>query len=151
MTVTTQRRGPAGCGSTVEIADISPYSTLIIGSAIHNGKWLQPEVNFIEPNPVSLRERAVSLFSVSSLGDHSGAFSEPINRWLRRMRKAPSQIAGFRTATATSPVRSGFGRAAPSSGSLEGISAITATGPILTDGLTRSSRISATTTWDLSP
>ncbi len=83
---------------TTEIADISPYSAAVVGSAIHNGHWLKSGADLIEQNQVFLRERPVWLFSVSSLGDHSGAFADPMNRWLRKMRKEPTQIAGFRAA-----------------------------------------------------
>lgn len=81
-----------------DVDDATRFAALVVGSAIHNGKWLSEAADFVSDNRDTLASRPVWLFSVSSLGDRSGAFAEPVNRRLRAMRKEPKQMTEIRTA-----------------------------------------------------
>jgi menaquinone-dependent protoporphyrinogen IX oxidase len=57
-----------------EVQDLSRYDAAVLGSAIHDGKWLPPARQFVDRNAAGLRERPVWMFSVSTLGDEESMF-----------------------------------------------------------------------------
>jgi menaquinone-dependent protoporphyrinogen oxidase len=83
-----------------EVQDLSRYDAAVLGSAIHDGKWLPPARQFVDRNAAGLRERPVWMFSVSTLGDEESMFRPQVARRLRALRKETPEIAGFRAAIA---------------------------------------------------
>ena len=79
-----------------EIEAIETYDAVVLGSAIHNMAWLPQAVAFVQTYAADLANRPVWLFSVSSVGDTSSFFGPRVARFIRRMRKEPKEIAGFR-------------------------------------------------------
>lgn len=59
---------------------------VVLGSAVHDGRWLPEAAQFAYRNRTQLADRPVWLFSVSSLGERSGAFRPAVARRLRMMR-----------------------------------------------------------------
>jgi menaquinone-dependent protoporphyrinogen oxidase len=81
-----------------DVGDVGRYAAVVLGSAIHGGKWLVDGKQFVDRNATCLRERPVWLFSVSTLGDQESMFSPRVARRLRAMRNETPEIAGFRAA-----------------------------------------------------
>ena len=81
-----------------EIAEVSRYRAIVLGSAIHGGRWLPDARQFVEANSRSLRERPVWLFSVSTVGDQESMFPARIARRLRSMRGQPAELIELVTA-----------------------------------------------------
>jgi menaquinone-dependent protoporphyrinogen oxidase len=79
-----------------EVEALETYEAVVIGSAIHSGAWLRPAAAFVRSHAPDLSVRPVWLFSVSSVGDTSSFFGPRVSRFIRRMRKDTSEIAGFR-------------------------------------------------------
>lgn len=52
-----------------EVNDISGYDAVVIGSAIYNGRWLEPVRRLIERQHAALKARPVWLFSSGPVGD----------------------------------------------------------------------------------
>ncbi|HVX46749.1 MAG TPA: flavodoxin domain-containing protein [Mycobacteriales bacterium] len=73
-----------------------PRDAVVLGSAIHNGQWLADADARVRANRSYLQERPVWLFSVSCVGAAGGAFSRPVNAFLRLLRGETSEIAGYR-------------------------------------------------------
>jgi menaquinone-dependent protoporphyrinogen oxidase len=81
-----------------EIEEVDTYDAVVLGSAIHNRAWLPQAAVFVPTHSADLASRPVWLFSVSSVGDTSSFFGPRVARCMRRMRKEPKEIAGFRRA-----------------------------------------------------
>ena len=79
-----------------DVQEISKYDAVVLGSAIHGGKWLPEARQFADRNAALLRERPVWLFSVSTLGDEESMFPPRVADRLRAMRKETPEIAGMR-------------------------------------------------------
>lgn len=79
-----------------DVAEVSGYEAVILGSAIHSGKWLPEARQFAERNAAPLRERPVWLFSVSTLGDEESMFPPRVARRLIAMRKETPELAEMR-------------------------------------------------------
>ncbi len=47
-----------------EVSDLSPYRAVIIGSAVHSGKWMPEAMTFIERNQTILRRSPTAVFQV---------------------------------------------------------------------------------------
>jgi menaquinone-dependent protoporphyrinogen oxidase len=75
--------------------DPMKYDILVLGSAIHNGAWLPEAVEFVETHLKDLARRPLWLFSVSSIGEESGAFPRVVRRTMFRTLKDPKGIAPF--------------------------------------------------------
>ena len=86
----------AECRPIDEIEAIETYDAVVLGSAIHNRAWLPQAAAFVRTHTADLASRPVWLFSVSSVGDTSSFFGPRVARFMRRMRKEPKEIAGFR-------------------------------------------------------
>jgi menaquinone-dependent protoporphyrinogen oxidase len=87
---------PTDCRPIDEIEAIDTYDAVVLGSAIHNRGWLPQAAAFVRAHTADLASRPVWLFSVSSVGDTSSFFGPRVARLMRRMRKEPSEIAGYR-------------------------------------------------------
>ena len=75
---------------------LSGYDAVVLGSAIHGGKWLPEAHQFVERETAALRARPVWLFSVSTLGDEESMFRQRVADRLRRMRQETPELAQFR-------------------------------------------------------
>ena len=74
----------------------SRYEAVVLGSAIHGGKWLSPARQFADQNAAPLRERPVWLFSVSTLGDEESMFPPRVANRLRALRKETPEVVEMR-------------------------------------------------------
>lgn len=79
-----------------EIEAIETCDAVVLGCTIHNMAWLPQATAFVRTHTADLASRQVWLFSVSSVGDTSSFFGPRVTRFMRRMRKEPKEIAGFR-------------------------------------------------------
>ena len=91
-----QRGVNAEARAVADVPEVSRYEAVVLGSAIHGGKWLPPARQFADRNAAPLRERPVWLFSVSTLGDEESMFPPPVANRLRAWRKETSEVAGLR-------------------------------------------------------
>ena len=78
------------------VQDVADYDAVVIGSAIHGGKWLPAAAEFMRRDARALADRPVWLFSVSTLGEDSSAFPAAVARRMRAMRKETAEIADYR-------------------------------------------------------
>jgi menaquinone-dependent protoporphyrinogen oxidase len=97
--------------AVADVPDVSAYEAVVLGSAVHGGKWLPEARQFAEQNAARLRERPVWLFSVSTLGDQESMFPPRVANRLRALRKETPEMSQMRLllhprGTATSPARS---------------------------------------------
>ena len=68
---------------------------VVLGSAIHNGKWLRQAV---EAAPGLASGRAFWLFSVCSVGDTRSFFGKRIAGFVRKRRREQPELAALRSA-----------------------------------------------------
>lgn len=54
-----------------DVVSVADFDAVIIGSALHNGRWLRPAIDLVERQAPQLRQRKVWLFS-------SGSIAEPV-------------------------------------------------------------------------
>jgi menaquinone-dependent protoporphyrinogen oxidase len=50
-----------------EVTDLSPYRAVVVGSAIHAGKWLPEALSFVRENEGKLRQMPTALFGVGMM------------------------------------------------------------------------------------
>jgi menaquinone-dependent protoporphyrinogen oxidase len=83
----------AGLGADVlaadGVGDLTPYTAVVLGSAVYAGQWRKEAVTFLETNEQWLAERPVWLFSSGPLGE--GDPVELMNGW--RFPEAQQPIA----------------------------------------------------------
>src|SRR6185437_11947164 len=82
--------------AVADVPEVSGYEAVILGSAIHGGKWLPEARQFADRNAAPLRERPVWLFSVSTLGDQESMFPPRIANRLRALRKETPEMTQLR-------------------------------------------------------
>jgi menaquinone-dependent protoporphyrinogen oxidase len=82
--------------AVADVPEVSGYEAVILGSAIHGGKWLPMAWQFAGRNAASLRERPVWLFSVSTLGDEESMFPPRVASRLRAWRKETPELTKLR-------------------------------------------------------
>jgi menaquinone-dependent protoporphyrinogen oxidase len=82
--------------AVADVAEVSGYAAVVLGSAIHGGKWLPEALQFADRNAAPLRERPLWLFSVSTLGDAESMFPTRIANRLRAVRKETPEITRLR-------------------------------------------------------
>jgi len=71
------------------VSDLTPYRTVVLGSAVYIGRWRKEAVKFLEANQEALAERAVWLFSSGPTGE--GDLVELTQGW--RFPKGQQPIA----------------------------------------------------------
>lgn len=76
--------------------DLTGYSAIILGSAIHNGLWLPAASNWARANASAIAPLPCWLFSVSTVGDEESAFPARVAAVIRRARKETAEIGGLR-------------------------------------------------------
>jgi menaquinone-dependent protoporphyrinogen oxidase len=92
-----RRRGfDAEARAAADVLDVSRYEAIVLGSAIHGGKWLPVARQFADRNAVPLRDRPVWLFSVSTLGDEESMFPPRVAARLRTWRKETPEVTEMR-------------------------------------------------------
>lgn len=91
-----QRATGAEACAVADVREVSGYEAVVLGSAIHGGKWLPAARQFADQNAAPLRERPVWLFSVSTLGDEESMFPLRVANRLRAMRKETPEVAELR-------------------------------------------------------
>ena len=92
-----QQRGVgAEACAVADDLEVPRYEAVILGSAIHGGKWLPTARQFADRNAAPLRQRPVWLFSVSTLGDEESMFPPRVANRLRALRKETPEAAGLR-------------------------------------------------------
>lgn len=91
-----QRGVDARACAVADVPDVSGYAAVVLGSAIHGGKWLPEARRFADRNAASLRERPVWLFSVSTLGDEESMFPPRVANRLRALRKETPEMTQLR-------------------------------------------------------
>lgn len=72
--------------------DPSAYSAVVLGSAIHNGRWLPEASTWARGNTAVLAAMPAWLFSISSVGDEESAFPPKLAAFMRHARKTPKEI-----------------------------------------------------------
>ena len=82
--------------AVADVLEVSRYEAVVLGSAIHGGKWLPAARQFADRNAAPLRERPVWLFSVSTLGDEESMFPPRVANRMRSWRKETPEAAGMR-------------------------------------------------------
>lgn len=83
-----------------EVPDIAGYQAVVLGSAVHGGKWLPEAKEFTLHHAVELRDRMVWLFSVSTVGDEESMFPPRVAARMRAARKEHPELTALRTAVA---------------------------------------------------
>jgi menaquinone-dependent protoporphyrinogen oxidase len=79
-----------------EVPGVAGYDAVVLGSAIHGGKWLPEASRFARKNAAALRQRPTWLFSVSTVGDQESMFPPLVARCLRALRKETAEMAALR-------------------------------------------------------
>jgi menaquinone-dependent protoporphyrinogen oxidase len=70
-----------------EVSDLSPYQAVIIGSAVHSGKWLPEATAFVERHQMTLRRMPTAVFQVCMmLATGSEAYQKMVPDWLAPLR-----------------------------------------------------------------
>ncbi len=84
--------------AVIDVEDVGGYDGFILGSAVHNQRWLPEAAAFVRAHRAALASHPLWLFSVSSVGDEESFFPPAVARWLRRMRGEFSEIQRYRVA-----------------------------------------------------
>jgi menaquinone-dependent protoporphyrinogen oxidase len=79
-----------------ELTQLGDYDAAVLGSAIHNQRWLPQGAAFLRTHSAALAERPLWLFSVSSVGDTTSFFHPRIAGLMRRVRSEPKDVATYR-------------------------------------------------------
>lgn len=82
--------------AVTDVPAVSGYEAVVLGSAVHGGKWLPEARQFADRNAGPLRERPVWLFSVSTLGDEESMFPPRVANRLRALRKETPEMTQLR-------------------------------------------------------
>ncbi|MGB6059728.1 MAG: flavodoxin domain-containing protein [Microthrixaceae bacterium] len=76
-----------------DVSDLSGYSAVVLGSAIHNSRWLTPAAALLtrinEKDAVPLW-----LFSVCTIGETTSFLGPRLSRIARQRRPLPADVAG---------------------------------------------------------
>jgi menaquinone-dependent protoporphyrinogen oxidase len=91
-----QRGIDARARAVADVLEVPGYEAVVLGSAIHGGKWLPEARQFADRNAAPLRERPVWLFSVSTVGDQESMFPPWVAKRLRALRKETPEMTQMR-------------------------------------------------------
>ncbi len=70
-----------------EVGDLSPYRAVVIGSAVHSGKWMPEALAFVERNQSALRRMPTAVFQVCMmLSTSSEQYKRMVPDWLDPLR-----------------------------------------------------------------
>ncbi len=107
-------------GRIGDVDRLGGYEAVVVGSAVHGGRWLPEAADFLQASGPVLRGRPVWLFSVSTVGDGESMFPTPVARLMRSMRSEPPTIRQSRKALDPIGHRNLAGRVAPGDWPLSG-------------------------------
>jgi menaquinone-dependent protoporphyrinogen oxidase len=62
-----------------QVADVTPYDVVVIGSAVYAGRWLRAAKDVVQRHSAALRWRDVWLFSSGPLGSSPVPADEPVD------------------------------------------------------------------------
>lgn len=92
----------SGCEAhAVEIhdrPDPAGADVVVLGSAVHNGRWLPEAQRFAEDHEAVLADRTTWLFSVCSIGDDGSFFPTRVGRWVASRRTDAKDLTALRAA-----------------------------------------------------
>lgn len=97
----------------VGAGDITHYDSVVVGSAVHGGRWLPEAERFVDEAAPVLRRRPTWLFSVGTVGDNESMFSPWIARGLIALRRETPEVIALRRATRARGHRNFAGVIAP--------------------------------------
>lgn len=69
-----------------EVEDISPYMSVVAGSAIQGGKWLPEAMEFVRTHRVALAQRPFAAFLVCITLGMGDKYREEVTKWLDPVR-----------------------------------------------------------------
>jgi menaquinone-dependent protoporphyrinogen oxidase len=77
-----------------EVIDLSPYRAVMIGSAVHSGKWMPEAMRFIERNQSILRHIPTAVFQVCMmLATSNEQYRHMVPDWLAPLRAQIHPVA----------------------------------------------------------
>ena len=77
-----------------EVTDLSPYQAVVIGSAVHSGKWMPEALAFVERNQNTLRRMPTAVFQVCLMLAASNAqYKKMVPDWLAPLRIQVQPVA----------------------------------------------------------
>ncbi len=89
-----------------EIVDLSPYRAVVIGSAVHSGKWMPEALEFIASHQDALRRIPTAIFQVCMmLATNNEQYKRMVPNWLDPLRAQIKPIAEASFAGALWPDR----------------------------------------------
>lgn len=80
------------------VRSFEAYDAVVVGSAIHDGRWLPGAAERLTRDSDVLRGRLVWLFSTSSVGETSSALGPAVTRAIRLLRRDSAQLVSLRRA-----------------------------------------------------
>lgn len=83
---------PADLRAADDVGDVLAYDAVVLGSAIHNGRWLTPASELLTKVGREPRRR-LWLFSVCTVGETTSFLGPRVSRLARRARKLPPDVA----------------------------------------------------------
>lgn len=90
-----RRLGAAGFDVTVraagDVADAASFDAVVLGSALHNGRWLTPAAD-LAAELRRLPARPLWMFSVCTVGDTSSFLGPRVSQRARRNRPLPAAV-----------------------------------------------------------
>ncbi|WP_016935868.1 flavodoxin domain-containing protein, partial [Rhodococcus sp. R1101] len=92
-----ERGGAVELRALTEVDSVRKYEALILGSAIHNGRWLPEATAAVDRFRAELAGRPLWVFSVSSVGATSTTLSPRLAGRLRRMTPEPQAVQDLRS------------------------------------------------------
>jgi menaquinone-dependent protoporphyrinogen oxidase len=72
-----------------DVDDLTRFDAIVLGSAIHSGRWLTPADDLLRRHAGDLASRRTWCFSVCSIGETTSFFGPRVSRLGRRARKSP--------------------------------------------------------------
>lgn len=78
--------------AAVDVDDVVRYDDVILGSAIHNGRWLTP-ASTLAAELREYPERRVWMFSVCTIGETTSFLGTRLSRLARSRRPLPDDVA----------------------------------------------------------
>ncbi len=77
-----------------DVADLSPYRAVVVGSAIHGGKWLPEAMEFVQANQGKLRQMPTAIFLVcGTLASSTSPYRSQVADWLEPARSLVRPVA----------------------------------------------------------
>lgn len=77
-----------------EVTDLSAYRAVVVGSAIHGGKWLPEAIKFVEANQRQLSQMPTAIFLVClTLAKDSEEYRRQVPTWLEPARTLVRPVA----------------------------------------------------------